>query len=101
MYLVSDKVEVVREKYDEEQYVWTGLASGYFTVQKDTKQRHGEMKRGTKVIVYLREDQSEFLDECRLKALLEDYQRLWGSRYCVVEEWVKASPMKKLKKIAS
>merc|ERR1712046_73566 len=34
---------------------------GFYSVQKDTEQVHGEIKRGTKIICYLKEDQSEFL----------------------------------------
>ena len=101
-YLVSDKVQVVSKHYDGEQYVWTGVASGYFTVEEDTKQRHGEVKRGTKVILYLRKDQSEFLDECRLRELVSAYETAYGRRYCFsVAEFVAASPMKKKKKIAN
>merc|ERR1712154_481956 len=48
-----------------------GGAGGSFTVQKDTEMVHGEVKRGTKVICYLKEDQSEFLEERRLKDLVK------------------------------
>jgi len=61
-YLVSDKVRVISKHNDDEQYVWESAAGGSFTVQKDTEMVHGEVKRGTKVICYLKEDQSEFLE---------------------------------------
>ena len=64
-YLVSDKVRVVSKNNDDEQYIWESGAGGSFTVQKDTEFVHGEVKRGTKVICYLKEDQSEFLEEQR------------------------------------
>merc|ERR1712066_139548 len=60
-YLVSDKVRVVSKNNDDEQYIWESGAGGSFTVQKDTELVHGEIKRGTKVICYLKEDQSEFI----------------------------------------
>merc|ERR1712088_1050452 len=60
-YLVSDKVRVVSKHNDDEQYIWESGAGGSFTVQKDTEFVHGEVKRGTKVICYLKEDQSEFI----------------------------------------
>merc|ERR1712150_112073 len=72
-YLVSDKVRVVSKHGDDEQYVWESAAGGSFTVQKDTEQLHGEVKRGTKVICYLKEDQSEFLEERRLKDLVKKH----------------------------
>merc|ERR1712066_1060323 len=65
-YLVSDKVRVVSKHNDDEQYIWESGAGGSFTVQKDTEMVHGEVKRGTKIICYLKEDQSEFLEERRL-----------------------------------
>merc|ERR1711988_649322 len=47
-------------------------------VQKDTEMVHGEIKRGTKVICYLKEDQSEFLEERRLKDLVKKHSEFIG-----------------------
>merc|ERR1711937_680358 len=77
-YLVSDKVRVVRKNNDDEQYVWESTAGGSFTVQKDTEQVHGEVKRGTKIVCYLKEDQSEFLEERRLKDLVKKHSEFIG-----------------------
>merc|ERR1712107_645495 len=72
-YLVSDKVRVVSKNNDDEQYIWESAAGGSFTVQKDSEMVHGEVKRGTKIICYLKEDQSEFLEERRLKDLVKKH----------------------------
>merc|ERR1712005_23715 len=77
-YLVSDKVRVISKNNDDEQYVWESAAGGSFTVQKDTEMVHGEVKRGTKVICYLKEDQSEFLEERRLKDLVKKHSEFIG-----------------------
>merc|ERR1711918_160308 len=77
-YLVSDKVRVVSKNNDDEQYVWESAAGGSFTVQKDTEMVHGEVKRGTKVICYLKEDQSEFLEERRVKDLVKKHSEFIG-----------------------
>merc|ERR1719463_115112 len=77
-YLVSDKVRVISKNNDDEQYVWESAAGGSFTVQKDTELVHGEIKRGTKVICYLKEDQSEFLEERRLKDLVKKHSEFIG-----------------------
>ena len=53
-------------------------AGGSFTVQKDTELVHGEIKRGTKIICYLKEDQSEFLEERRLKDLVKKHSEFIG-----------------------
>merc|ERR1712039_312159 len=55
-----------------------GGAGGSFTVQKDTELVHGEIKRGTKIICYLKEDQSEFLEERRLKDLVKKHSEFIG-----------------------
>merc|ERR1739842_253793 len=59
-------------------YIWESGAGGSFTVQKDTEKVHGEVKRGTKVICYLKEDQSEFLEERRLKDLVKKHSEFIG-----------------------
>merc|ERR1712072_910303 len=75
---VSDKVRVISKNNDDEQYVWESAAGGSFTVQKDTELVHGEVKRGTKVICFLKEDQSEFLEERRLKDLVKKHSEFIG-----------------------
>jgi len=77
-YLVADKVRVVSKNNDDEQYIWESGAGGSFTVQKDTEMVHGEVKRGTKVICYLKEDQSEFLEQRRLKDLVKKQSEFIG-----------------------
>merc|ERR1712213_134505 len=77
-YLVADKVRVVSKNNDDEQYIWESGAGGSFTVQKDTEMVHGEVKRGTKVICYLKEDQSEFLEERHLKDLVKKHSEFIG-----------------------
>merc|ERR1711964_193436 len=77
-YLVGDKVTVVSKSNDDEQYVWESAAGGSFTVMKDTDLTYGELKRGTKVILTLKEDQSEFLEERRLKDLVKKHSEFIG-----------------------
>merc|ERR1712113_717959 len=77
-YLIAEKVVVVSKNNDDEQYVWESAAGGSFTVVKDTEMVHGEVKRGTKVICYLKEDQSEFLEERRLKDLVKKHSEFIG-----------------------
>merc|ERR1711935_439769 len=77
-YLVSDKVRVISKHNDDEQYIWESGAGGSFTVQKDAEMVHGEIKRGTKIICYLKEDQSEFLEERRLKDLVKKHSEFIG-----------------------
>ena len=83
--LVSDKVRVVSKNNDDEQYIWESAAGGSFTVQNDTEMVHGEVKRGTKIICHLQEDQSAFLEELRLKDLVKkrsEFHRLPDRAVC-------------------
>merc|ERR1739848_742828 len=57
-YLVSDKVSVVSKHDDDEQYIWESGAGGSFNVRKDTGRVYGEIKRGTKIVCHLKEDQT-------------------------------------------
>merc|ERR1739844_137227 len=92
-YLVSDKVRVVSKNNDDEQYIWESGAGGSFTVQKDTEFVHGEVKRGTKVICYLKEDQSEFPEERRLKDLVKKHSEFIGFP---IELYVEKSKVKEV-----
>merc|ERR1712060_644133 len=77
-YLAADKVTVVSKNNDDEQYIWESTAGGSFTVTKDTDMPFGEVKRGTKIICHLKEDQTEFLEERRLKDLIKKHSEFIG-----------------------
>eukprot|EP01029_Cantina_marsupialis_P020473 TRINITY_DN479_c0_g3_i1.p1 TRINITY_DN479_c0_g3~~TRINITY_DN479_c0_g3_i1.p1 ORF type:complete len:714 (-),score=257.66 TRINITY_DN479_c0_g3_i1:190-2283(-) len=71
-YLVADNVTVVSKHNDDECYVWESAAGGSFTIRQATEEDQ-PLARGTRIILEMKEDQLEYIEERRIKDLVKTH----------------------------
>merc|ERR1719159_2105738 len=74
-YLVADKVEVVSKKNDDDCHTWVSEAGGSFTI---TKTPDSGLNRGTRIVLHIKEDMSEYLEEKRVTDLVKKHSEFIG-----------------------
>lgn len=69
-FMISKKVEVISKKVDtNDTYIWESEGEGSFKIKKYEE----EFNRGTKVILYLKDDETDFLDRFHIKHIVKSY----------------------------
>merc|ERR1712187_649416 len=71
-YLVADQAWVHSKKNDDTQHVWKSAAGGTFTVREASHEEE-KLHRGTKVVLLMKEDQTDYLEERRIKELIKKH----------------------------
>merc|ERR1712079_910697 len=74
-YLVADKVTVHSKHNDDEQYIWESSAGGSFTIKTDSGEPLG---RGTKIVLHMKEDQAEYIEEKKVKEIVKKHPQFIG-----------------------
>jgi len=73
-YLVAEKVEVHSKNNADEQHKWTSEAGSSFTVTDEPT----SITRGTSIVLHLKKDQTEYLEEKRLRDLVKRHSEFIG-----------------------
>ena len=71
-YLVADKVSVISKHNDDGQYIWESTAGGSFTIGCDNSM---ELKRGTAIILHLKDDMHTYLEEDQIRKLIKKHNQ--------------------------
>lgn len=74
-YLVADRVSVASKHNDDEAYLWESSAGGSFTIRPYSDP---ELTRGTKITLYMKEDQLDYLEERRIKEVVKKHSQFIG-----------------------
>lgn len=73
-FMVADAVEVVSRAAGAKQaHIWSSDGVNGFEVKKAPKDRAADVPRGTKIVLHLKEDAREFLQEAELTRIVRSY----------------------------
>lgn len=72
-FLVAEKVVVTSRRYNSTQNIWTSTGTSSYSIEED---KSGEdLKRGTKVMLYLKEKETQYANTTRVKDIIMKYSQ--------------------------
>jgi len=74
-YLVADNVRVVSKHNDDDAYVWESSAGGSFTI---APYNGTDVLRGTVIELTMKEDQTEYVEEKKIKEIVKKHSQFIG-----------------------
>ena len=95
-YLVANKVVVISKHNDEDkQYRWESIANSTFSVTEDVvlDDKSNLIGRGSKIVLYLKDEYIEYLEEKKLKDLVKKHSEFISFP---IELWVEKSTEKEV-----
>jgi len=69
-YLVADKVTLYTKHNSEPEYIWQSTADKSYTISENESPT---LKRGTRIVLHIKEDQDEYLDMENVKDVIQKY----------------------------
>nr|AAO14563.2 Hsp90 [Heterodera glycines] len=74
-FLVADRVTVTSKHNDDDCYQWESSAGGSFIIRNCADP---EVTRGTKIVLHLKEDQTDYLEERRVREVVKKHPQFIG-----------------------
>merc|ERR1719473_1536962 len=74
-YLVADSVRVVSKHNEDDAYIWESSAGGSFTI---APYNGTDVQRGTRIELLMKEDQTEYIDEKKIKEIVKKHSQFIG-----------------------
>jgi len=73
VFLVANRVDVYTKSFNDNEYLWSSSEDGYTItdIEKDDQ----TLTRGTKIILHLRDEEIEFLEEQRIKSIVSKHSQ--------------------------